>query len=51
MLNNALGALVKYTKKYNIKLMLIKTDFYTFNVLNAWVLRQNFLISIANGIF
>jgi hypothetical protein len=45
MLNSAPGALVKHTKiEIKHKLNVV----YTFNVLNARVLRQNFLIYVFN---
>jgi hypothetical protein len=51
MLNSVAGALIKHIKnrnKLNINLMLIKTIFYIFNVLNTQISKQNFFIYILN---
>jgi hypothetical protein len=49
MLNSAPGALVKHTKKeIKNKINILKTTFYTFEVLNARNLRQNFYFNMLN---
>jgi hypothetical protein len=49
MLNSALRAFVKHTKKENKnKINIEKTIFYTFEILNARNLRHNFYFNMHN---